>query len=461
MSKTENILKGKEIEIRELNSNKSSEIKFDWTKLHETNFKKMIRYFDSISSAPVEYLVTSLIASMSGAVGKNVFINITDSITIFLNIWAVIIGKSTIMRKTTAMNQVCKDLQRIDILKYNEYSRELDEYNRAVESAKENKTKINIDLPKRKYLIFPNDSTVESLAESLSQSQRGLLIHSEFGSFLKQLDRGYSGDAKQFFTNLYDIPPSYEISRTTKDNTLLIRPFLSILGASTIDWIKDNSNESDLRSGFLARFIFAIRNFPDKIYIPLLKLKLITQQSEYYLNTRTIFDYLVSFNQETELEIDSDAVDKHIKFDSESYNELLNYSENENELSFKGRLLINSLKFAGLIALSNYRTKIQLSDIEDSILLVEYYKRNVERLLNTELTENEFSRKEKRVIDFISKRGGEATRSDILQNGLKIKAKELDEILSNLFQKDLLKQVEQTHLYNKTNTRIYRLNNTK
>ncbi|MEE9431875.1 MAG: DUF3987 domain-containing protein [Melioribacteraceae bacterium] len=456
MSKSENILDNKNIEIKELNSDKKNEIKFDWTKLNETNFKKMLRYFDSISIAPVEYLLTSLLASMGGAVGKNVYFKITDSMSVYLNVWAVIIGRSTIMRKTTAMNLVCKDLQRIDTLHYNEYRKKLDETNRAIESAKANKEKLSIEKPVRDYIMFPNDSTVEALAENLSVSQRGLLTHSEFGAFLSQLSRGYSADAKQFLTNLYDVPSSYEISRTTKENTLLTRPCLSILGASTIDWIKSNSDETDLRSGFLSRFIYSIRNVPDKEYIPLFKLKSITQQSEFYLNTRDVYDYLVSFNEPTELDIEVKAMDKYNKYDAESFNELVYFTENDNELSFKGRLLIYTTKFAGLIALSEKRTVVLEQDIEDAMLITDYYKRNVERLLNTELAETEFTRKERRVIDFIKKRNRAVKRSELL-TGLKIKAKELDELLTNLFQKDLLKKNESEHSYNKSKVTTYSL----
>lgn len=458
MKKAEDLLNNDNVEIKEVNFLKGNEIKLDWHKLNESYFKQMIRYFDSISIAPVEYLTTCLLSAMSGAIGKNVFFQITDSLNIYLNVWAVIVGKSTIMRKTTAINQISKDLQRIDTFQYNEFRKKLDDYNRSMEAAKENKTKLELDKPIREYLTFPNDSTVESLSDILSVSKRGLLTHSEFGAFLLQLNRGYSADAKQFLTNLYDVPSSYEISRTTKENTLLTRPYLSILGATTIDWLKENSNEADLRTGFLARFIFAIRNRPDKKYIPLLKLKKISQHSEYYTNTRDIFDYLVSFNEPKELEITAEASERHIQYDELSYNELLNFCENENELSFKGRLLVYSLKFAGLIALAEKRTTIKLSDVEDAIILTDYYKRNVERLLNTELAENEFSRKEQRVIDFLRKRGNEVKRSELL-TGLKIKSKELDELLSNLFQKELIKQVEQTHSFNKSTVRIYKLVN--
>ena len=149
-------------------------------------------------------------------------------------------------------------------------------------------------------------------------------------------------------------------------------------------------------------------------------------------------------------------MDKHIEYDRESYNELLNFTENDNELSFKGRLLIYSLKFADLIAVSDYRTTIQLSDIEDSILLVDYYKKNVERLLNTELSKSEFSRKEQRIIDFLKNQCGKAKRS-LMLNRLNIKAKELDEIISNLFQKKLLDKSESYHQYNKSKVVTYKL----
>lgn len=441
------------IEVIRVQKANDIEIRFNINKLNDSTFKKILLYYDSISSSPTEYLMTGLLASLSGAIGKNVYFRITKSMKIYLNIWAVIIGKSTIMRKTTALNIVKDDLQRIEATNYKNFKNELTNWKSNTEKSKINKEFFDEQEPKRKYILYPNDSTIESLSEILSKSDRGLLVHSEFGSFLAQLNRGYSGDSKQFLTTIFDIPDSYEVSRATKENTYLESPYLSIIGASTIDWVKDNSTDSDLRTGFFARMIFSIRNIPDKPFIPLLKLSELTKQSENAIDTRELYEYLISNDREIEFEITNEAKEKHVKYDYSSYKELLQ-TENENEMSFKARLLIYSLKFAGIIALTDKRNIITIQDIEDAILLTEYYKKNVSQLLNDELTHDEFSRNEDKILKLIESNKNIISRTDLL-NKSNLKAKGLDEIISNLTQKEKLKEVKKKNESNNKWGRYY------
>ena len=422
----------------------SEEIIFDINKLNESNFKKMIRYYDSISSSPIEYLITGTFAALSGAIGKNAYLEITDSLNIYLNIWGVIIGPSTIMRKTSAINICKKEIQRISDTEYNDYKSKSFQYEKEAAEAKENKERsFNKVPPVRKYIIFPNDSTVESLSDILSYSNRGLIVHSEFGSLLTQLNRSYSGDSKQFLTAIYDVLDSWEVSRSTKKNTVLQRPYLSILGATTIDWVKENSLPSDLRTGFLARFIYSIRNRPDinKGIIPILRLKELTSRSEYYIDIREIYDYLCSFETPIILDLEPEALELHCNYDLDSYYEMLQ-GMGENEVSFKARLVIYCLKFAGLIALSDKRTIISLNDMQDAIQLTDYYKRNVERLLNSELNQTEYSRSEGKIFNIIEKHGGKIQHSDLLKLS-NMKKKDLDEIISNLTEKDKIETLSE------------------
>ncbi|MCX6152222.1 MAG: DUF3987 domain-containing protein [Ignavibacteriales bacterium] len=415
-----------------------------------------MEYLDSISISPTEYLLAGTLAALSGAVGKNVFFDITKSIRVYLNTWVILIGKSTIMKKTTAINYCKEELQRIENKSYSDFKKRFDEYEKEISDLKENKKKITIPKPTREYNLIPQDATIESLCNILSVSKRGLLIHSEFGSFLSQFNKSYNADGKQFFTNLFDVPEWYEVSRVTKENTILERPYLSILAASTIDWVQEFSSETDLRSGFFARFLYVIRNIPDKEYIPLLKLKELTKRSENYIDTRGIFDFLVNISEEKPLEISKDAAEIFILYDIQSYKELLN-SDNENEVSFKARLLIHTLKFAGLIALSDKSFTISKDNVQDAINLSEcLFKPNIEKLLNSELKQDEFTRKQDHVIRIIKNRSGQLSRSDLLNNA-GYKAKELDEIISNLIQKEKIEETYLENPKNKKKAKCYRL----
>jgi hypothetical protein len=431
-----------------------TEILFNINSLSESNFKKLITYYDSISVSPIEFLITGTLTALSGAIGKMVFFDITDSLRIYLNIYAVIIGVSSISKKTTAINTVKKELERISAADYNSYLRESKEYQKAKEISKQDKT--DLIEPIRNYLILPSDSTIEALTDILSKSNRGLIVHSEFGGFLQQLNRSYSGDSKAFLTAVFDVPESYEISRATKQNILIQRPFISILGASVIDWIKENSSPADLRSGFFARFLFSIRNKADlnKKHIPLLKLKELTSRSEHYFNPRPIYDYLVSLSTPIELSINQDAAELHINYDTDSYMEMIE-SMNENELSFKARLVIYCLKIAGIIALADQRTTVSLNDMRDAIHLTNYYKKNAERLLNDEMSQTEFNRSEKRVLFLIRANGGKLQHSKLLQLG-NFKTKELTEIISNLTEKEQIEIISEKTKYNKF-SKFYKL----
>jgi len=443
MQQAEVFLNSGNVEIEKTNLEKDSEIRFDINFLHSSNFKRMVKYLDSICVSPTEYLIGGLLAAMSGAVGKQVFFNITSSIKIYLNLWVILIGRSSTMRKTTSINYCKEELQRIENKSYSFFKSKLDQYELDLAELKTAKEKNQIPKPIREYFLIPSDCTIESLSDILSHSKRGLLTHSEFASFLNQFNKSYNADAKQFFTSLYDTPQWYEVSRVTKGNTILQRPYLSILAASTSDWLQEFSTESDLRSGFFARFIYCIRNVPDKKYIPLLKLReLGMRQSETYFNVREVFDFLVSIDQETPFEISDEAAELHIKYDCEGFKALL-CSENETEIPFKARGIINTLKVAGLIALSDKRFLISREDMQDAINLNEkLFEPNISKLLNIELKGNEFSRKEDHIVRLIKNRNGIISRSDLLNSLSGTNAKQLSELISNLKERELIEEVQ-------------------
>ena len=287
--------------------------------------------------------------------------------------------------------------------------------------------------PKREYIKFPDDSTIESLTTILENQQRGILKASEFGGFLKRLNKGYAGDIKETLTELYDVPLSYEITRMSRENVLLERPFLSILGASTIEWFRENINQSDLRAGFLARFLYSIRNSNEKPYIPFLELEDIIPLSENYFDTGKIYNRLTSI-EEIIINHSKEAKGKHINYDRDSYKEL-SQSDGE-EISFKARLLGYSFKIAGIIALTNGRDKIEVQDVEDSILITEYYKKNVGELLSEQLVYSEFQIKENRIFNIIKKSKGKDMKRTDLFNRSNMDKKEFDLIIDTLLEKE-------------------------
>ncbi len=247
------------------------------------------------------------------------------------------------------------------------------------------------------------------------------------------------------------------MSKIIKGSTYLHRPYLSALGASTISWLIENSTESDLTSGFFARFIYAIRNKPTKEYLALLELKNLTARTENNFNAAEIYERLSQL-EPIEIEITKEAESYHINYDKEAFKELLK-SENENELSFKSRLLIYSLKFAMIICLTHNRIVIELDDIKDSIALTDYYKRNVELLLSKELTQTEFTQIEDKVLRLLNRNEQETIKRSMLLNLTKPKAKQLDEVVLNITEKDLIAEGTQLSSNGKAKSKVYKLLN--
>jgi len=410
------------------NKSNNTEIRFDLTKLNNSDFKKMLIYYDSLSMSPTEYLLTGMITALSGAIGKKAYFKFTENFHLYLNVWAVIIGNSTITKKSTSLNIVLNEIESMNQDRYNDYNSKLDEFKVEKEANK------NLTEPKREYIKFPDDSTIESLTTILENQQRGILKASEFGGFLKRLNKGYAGDIKETLTELYDVPNSYEISRMTRENVLLERPYLSIIGASTIEWFRENITQSDLRAGFLARFLYSIRNSNDKSYIPYLELENINHSSETHFDIKKVYEKLISIDIEVILRHSREAKEKHINYDRNSYCELAESSGEE--ISFKARLLGYSFKIAGIIALTNCHNQIEVADVEDSILITEYFKKNVEELLNVQLNCNESQIKENKIFEIIDKSDNREIRRSALLNRSHLNSKEFDLIINSLIDKE-------------------------
>lgn len=423
------------LEIEEINSEKSDEILFDYNLLSDSNFKKMLIYYDKTSSSPIEFLLTALLTSLSGAVGKNVYWEISYWKRIYLNIWAVIIGPSSITKKSTAIDLIMKDLYLIDSQWIKMFNKEIAHYNERIKNKKDKDT-FNELPPKRKYLIIPNDVTIEKLAMILSQSEKGIIVHSEFGGFLAKLEKSYSGDAKQIYTKLFDVERITEIARITRDDIILEYPYFSMIGASTAEWISLYSSDYDLYSGFFARFLFSIRNSNSK-FISLFDLNNSISSDDYF-NTSEIFEFLTQINGEKVLTIESNAENIYRKIELKFYNEILEITKFGNNASLKSRLLIYILKIAGLIALTNKRFVVLESDMNDAIKITDYYNKCINKLLSTNLfMKNKFAMKEERILNII-KQNKVISRSHLMKMRIAYDKNEFDKIIDNLYEKELI-----------------------
>jgi hypothetical protein len=172
-----------------------------------------------LTDAPVEFHLASGLAAIAGAVGNRMHVQSWGQ-TVYPHLWTVLVAPSSFWRKSTSINTAEALLRD------------------AVPAAS-----------------MPSDFSREKLLGLLAEHSSGLLTVKEFGGFLATLGRDYNGGLKESLTELYDGPDLY--TRALKSSVIEVRrPALTILGATTLDWLESRITEGDLRGGFLARFLF-------------------------------------------------------------------------------------------------------------------------------------------------------------------------------------------------------------
>jgi hypothetical protein len=152
----------------------------------------------------------------------------------FCNIWAAIIGPSTVSRKTTVINQAMKMLKpfKIGLLEL---------------SAKERNER-DIELSR---------VTQARMYNLLAINPNRLLLHMELSAWMQEMNKAYNAGMKQEITDMFD-GKDRSIAKMEIDEYIR-RPAFSIVGATTEDWFFRELREiADQRGGFLQRFIICI-----------------------------------------------------------------------------------------------------------------------------------------------------------------------------------------------------------
>lgn len=395
-----------------------------------TVFSNMLKYYDAAISSPFEFIVTNLITISSGVIGRSRYIDLGIKKQ-FLNLYSVVIGGSTMTRKTTAIETILRDLKPLRDA--------INERNKAkLKDAVDNEIRYN-EL-NNETLIIP-ESTAEALFQILSSNFRGVQIHKELKNFNSFLEKSYNQTLKSQLTDIYD---GGSISTATKGSgeTAITEPFLSILAASTIEWFSYSGISADLNSGWLNRFLFCRINENTKPYIDVLSMRTRYNDAPYF-DCKAVFERLYNLGilgtESTPIDITSDAAAIYTEYDLRLFKES-KLSNNDTLQSFYGRLIISILKIAGIIALINNHSEIMASDVKDAITLGEFYKHNLRDIISSGIAETKLGAAANKVITAFKSGKQVLTRTEIFKIiGTSNDAKFLDAVLSNLIE---LEQIE-------------------
>lgn len=200
--------------------------------VNRSNFVELYTaWAESFTDAPPQFHRFVGYWALSTLLGRKVYMHLGDD-WLFPNLWLVILAPSSFYRKSTALSIGSR--------------------------------MVNAVTP---GLMLPSEWTQECLITLMSQQSHGAMVCYEFKSLLALLQKDYNFGAQSLLTELYDNPPEYSRKKGTTDvkEFKIERPYLTILGASTLEWLINSVQSGDIAGGFLARFLFVSADQKDKI----------------------------------------------------------------------------------------------------------------------------------------------------------------------------------------------------
>ena len=155
-----------------------------------------LEYVSPTIDSPNIFHIISSIALISTLLGRKVYFNYGTQ-KIFMNIWAVVIARTTTFRKSTSIKIIRNSILQSFYPKY----------------------------------LMPDEFTQEALMEHLAHSSSsGLIIWSEFAAFLASAQKQYMAGIKEFLADIYDCPDFKE--RILKSKKYRVEyPYLTIIAA--------------------------------------------------------------------------------------------------------------------------------------------------------------------------------------------------------------------------------------
>jgi len=192
--------------------------------------REYVDFATPLTDAPGGYHLAVGLAVLGALLGSRVSIPF-GARPLFPNLYVTLLGRSTFSRKTTSIAIGQKILGHFE----------------AVSN-------------------LPSEFSPEAFLDRLQRSPAGLLVYPELARALTTFRRDYMSGMVERLTELYDCPPVY--SREPRGRTFSIeQPVVSILAASTVEWLAKTMGEDDVRGGFFPRFVFVPEGQPQHQHV--------------------------------------------------------------------------------------------------------------------------------------------------------------------------------------------------
>ncbi len=105
----------------------------------------------------------------------------------------------------------------------------------------------------------------ENTSEQLRPASEGIIIADELSTFIDKMSS--QNGMIQFLTTLWDSKDEFEYETKSRGKERILNSCVSLLGGSTISWIKESISLTSIGGGFTARIIFVFQENSEKFIL--------------------------------------------------------------------------------------------------------------------------------------------------------------------------------------------------
>lgn len=182
-----------------------------------------------LSEAPLQFHIASGLVLVAVACGRKIFYR-QGANKIFPNPYILVVGRSGIARKTTALTPAFKMINALD-----------------------------------PDLYLGSIMSLEAFYDALQSHPNKFGYYSEFKTFLENCSKKYGEGLIAAMTDAYDCPDRLKINLKSipHEKRFILEPYLSILAATNSSWFQ--IKEADITGGFLGRFLIIMAGERDRL----------------------------------------------------------------------------------------------------------------------------------------------------------------------------------------------------
>ncbi len=404
-------------------------------------FADYLQLMSPTTEASDSYHFASFLTTVGALLGRSVVVHYAGEL--FPNAYTVIVGRTGISRKTTAMKLATKTIQAVDATLITR--RGLSTIEGLINLLR---APTEEELEESAKMQEPQTESAKQIIREQNapmfehEGRRLLITLDEFARLLKKTRQEASSTLIQGLTDAYDMPES--LDNPTKENPMSARkPCLSIIGLTTKAWLEETLNYEDLLGGFVNRFIFFVGEPHSPMPLP-------PKPDEHRWNMLKILLHDIRFanhriSEQQHSPHEYDLLPEAKEFWTGYYNEWHKKQrecENETMASLYQRLPNHAMKAALIYAALEYREgegEITLEQLKAGLDVANYAEKSYEYLFHS----FGFSRRS-RVEGMIEEklRGGQKTKRELQRSiSSAISLREFNEAIQDMMRADRISEI--------------------